>query len=69
MSGVLVGFAKVIRDLTERAALAEKARSRSCRMSRMIEQILDLTRSRLAGGLQVQPRAMNLSAAITATDA
>jgi PAS domain S-box-containing protein len=119
--GVLVGFAKVTRDLTERrnaeekmrllaaekAALEEKSRiqqfqekflailghdlrnplaaidmglgilrqrssddadlrimdrvhSSSRRMSRMIQQILDLTRSRLAGGIPVNPEPIDL---------
>jgi signal transduction histidine kinase len=34
-------------------------------MSRMIEQILDLTRSRLGGGLEVQPALMDLCATLT----
>lgn len=120
--GVLIGFAKVTRDLTERkeseeklralaaqnAALEEKSRiqqfqeqflailghdlrnplaaidvgagilrqlsadaasrrildrieSSSQRMSRMIQQILDLTRSRLAGGIEVKRVRMDLS--------
>jgi PAS domain S-box-containing protein len=37
-----------------------RMQSSSNRMSRMIEQILDLTRSRLAGGLEVQMRVMDL---------
>ena len=37
-----------------------RMQSSSNRMSRMIEQILDLTRSRLAGGLEVQLRVMDL---------
>jgi PAS domain S-box-containing protein len=125
-SGVLVGFAKVTRDLTERreaeanqralavekAALAEKSRvqefqerflailghdlrnplaaldmgagilrqrttdpamlrvidrmhASSLRMSLMIEQILDLTRSRLARGIELTPAPMDLRDAIT----
>ncbi len=124
--GVLLGFAKVTRDLTERraaeetlrvlaaqkAALAEKVRlqefqerflailghdlrnplasidmgagllrqrtsdpttlrilarmnSSSRRMTRMIEQILDLTRSRLAGGLEVHAAPMDLRDTLT----
>jgi PAS domain S-box-containing protein len=39
--------------------------SSSTRMSRMIGQILDLTRSRLAGGLELQPAAMDLHDALT----
>jgi PAS domain S-box-containing protein len=51
-------------EATTRVVVRMRASTR--RMSRMIEQILDLTRSRLAGGLQVHPRAMNLSSTITA---
>ena len=40
--------------------------SSSQRMSRMIEQILDLTRSRLAGGLTVSPQPMDLRDALSA---
>ena len=39
--------------------------SSSLRMSRMIEQILDLTRTRLTGGLQLAPMAMDLHASLT----
>jgi sigma-B regulation protein RsbU (phosphoserine phosphatase) len=35
------------------------------RMSRMIEQILDLTRSRLAGGIEVHPTSMDLCPMLT----
>jgi signal transduction histidine kinase len=42
------------------AQIVERMRTSSRRMSRMIEQILDLTRSRLAGGLQINPAAMDL---------
>ncbi len=121
-AGAVVGFAKVVRDLTEHVAaeeklrnlaaenarLAEQARtqefqerflailghdlrnplaaiamgtallkqrpandvsstrilgrmeSSTARMSRMIEQILDLTRSRLAGGLEMNPAPIDL---------
>jgi PAS domain S-box-containing protein len=126
--GVLIGFAKVTRDLTERraaedkmqllaaqnAALAEKSRiqqfqerfvailghdlrnplaaigmgagilrqrakndlasirvldrieSSSQRMSRMIQQILDLTRTRLADGLEVHRQPIDLSLVLNA---
>ena len=40
--------------------ILDRMDSSSRRMSRMIEQILDLTRSRLATGLEVYPRAMDL---------
>jgi PAS domain S-box-containing protein len=38
----------------------DRMQSSSQRMSRMIEQILDLTRTRLAGGLELNPRPMDL---------
>jgi PAS domain S-box-containing protein len=126
--GLLIGFAKVTRDLTERkdaeekmrslaaqnAALEEKARiqqfqerflailghdlrnplaaidmgsgilrqvstdpasfrvldridSSSRRMSRMIQQILDLTRSRLSGGIEVDPKPADLCRVLGST--
>jgi PAS domain S-box-containing protein len=40
--------------------VTDRMTSSSRRMSRMIEQILDLTRSRLEGGLPVSPAAMDL---------
>ena len=43
-----------------------RMQSSSLRMSRMIEQILDLTRSRLAGGLQIRPQPTDLRATIMA---
>jgi len=42
------------------ARVLARMQSSSARMSRMIEQILDLTRSRLAGGLDLELRAMAL---------
>jgi PAS domain S-box-containing protein len=39
----------------------DRMRTSSLRMSRMIEQILDLTRSRLAGGLLLRPQPIDLS--------
>ena len=42
-----------------------RMQSSSLRMSRMIEQILDLTRSRLADGLQLRPEPTDLCATIT----
>jgi sigma-B regulation protein RsbU (phosphoserine phosphatase) len=45
-------------ETTMRIVLRMKASTR--RMARMIEQILDLTRSRLAGGLEINPESMNL---------
>jgi len=43
-----------------------RMRSSSRRMSRMIEQILDLSRSRLGGGLRVEPAPMDLGAMLAA---
>ncbi len=42
----------------------DRMRASSLRMSRMIEQILDLTRSRLGGGLQINPQPFDLRDAI-----
>ncbi len=42
------------------ARVADRMKASTRRMKRMIEQILDLTRSRLAGGLAIKPEAMNL---------
>jgi len=46
--------------------VAERMKSSTRRMSRMIEQILDLARSRLGGGLDVKPAEMNLCPMMTA---
>lgn len=43
----------------------DRISSSSRRMSRMIEQILDLTRSRIGGGLPLNPAAMDLSIVLT----
>jgi PAS domain S-box-containing protein len=40
--------------------ILDRMRSSSLRMSRMIEQILDLTRARLTGGLPLNPKPMDL---------
>ncbi|HKO51359.1 MAG TPA: PAS domain-containing sensor histidine kinase [Polyangiaceae bacterium] len=45
--------------------ILDRMRSSSGRMTRMIEQILDLTRSRLAGGLEVTLRPMDLRESLT----
>jgi PAS domain S-box-containing protein len=45
--------------------VADRMRSSSRRMSRMIEQILDLARSRLGGGLEIKPQPMMLCPTIT----
>lgn len=49
-------------QLTDPAALRvlDRMHASSNRMGRMIEQILDLTRSRLAGGIELAARAMDL---------
>jgi PAS domain S-box-containing protein len=47
------------------ARIIKRMRSSSLRMSRMIEQILDLTRTRLAGGLELRRQPMELLEAIT----
>jgi PAS domain S-box-containing protein len=50
---------------TATTRVLDRMRSSSARMSRMIEQILDLTRSRLGGGLEVRPAPMDLCDALT----
>ena len=53
----------ILRERTTDAAAANvlgRMQSSSARMSRMIEQILDLTRSRLAGGLELDLQRMDL---------
>jgi PAS domain S-box-containing protein len=55
--------AGILRQISKDPAtirILDRMRSSSLRMSRMIEQILDLTRTRLGGGLEVQPRPMDL---------
>jgi len=42
------------------AGVVDRVRASSLRMSRMIEQMLDLTRSRLAGGFALSPRPLDL---------
>ena len=42
----------------------DRMKASSRRMTRMIEQILDLTRSRLAGGLEMNPESIDLSRTI-----
>jgi signal transduction histidine kinase len=43
----------------------DRMKSSSRRMSRMIEQVLDLTRSRLEGGLAITPASMDLRDTLT----
>jgi len=55
--------AGILRQISKDPAtirILDRMRSSSLRMSRMIEQILDLTRTRLGGGLEVQPGPMDL---------
>jgi PAS domain S-box-containing protein len=55
--------AGILRQLSKDPAtirILDRMHSSSRRMSRMIEQILDLTRARLAGGLQLNPKPMDL---------
>jgi PAS domain S-box-containing protein len=47
------------------ARVLDRVKSSSRRMSRMIEQLLDLTRSRLAGGLPLNPEPMDLCDTLT----
>jgi PAS domain S-box-containing protein len=58
----------ILRQLvTDPAAnrVLDRMRSSSSRMTRMIEQILDLTRSRLAGHLEVHPEPLDLLSTLT----
>lgn len=60
--------AGILRQLSKDPAMTrilDRMQSSSLRMSRMIEQILDLTRARLAGGLPLDPRPMDLRALIS----
>ena len=55
--------AGILRQLSHDPAtirILDRMHSSSRRMSRMIEQILDLTRTRLASGLEIEPRPMDL---------
>jgi PAS domain S-box-containing protein len=47
--------------------ILDRIDSSSRRMSRMIQQILDLTRSRLAGGIQVKPQPSDLCSVLSST--
>jgi sigma-B regulation protein RsbU (phosphoserine phosphatase) len=60
-TGLLRQQAEQARDATATRILS-RVRSSSRRMSRMIEQILDLSRSRMGGGLTVNPAPMELDA-------
>ena len=63
-AGVLRQRAVTAND-TAATRVLDRMKSSSRRMSRMIEQILDLTRSRLAGGLEVKPAPMDMCDALT----
>jgi PAS domain S-box-containing protein len=63
--GVLRQRAVVAND-TPTVRVLDRMRTSSARMERMIEQILDLTRIRLGGGLDVRPRPMDLCEPLTA---
>ena len=63
-AGVLRQRAKIANDAPTIHVL-DRMRSSSTRMSRMIEQVLDLTRIRLAGGLALSPEPMDLCETIT----
>ncbi len=55
--------AGILRQLSKDPAttrILDRMRASSLRMSRMIEQILDLTRARLTGGLPLNPKPMDL---------
>ena len=55
--------AAILRQLSKDPAttrILDRMHSSSLRMSRMIEQILDLTRARLAGGIALSPAPMDL---------
>ena len=63
-AGVLRQRAKIANDAATMNVL-DRMKSSSTRMSRMIEQVLDLARIRLAGGLALSPEPMNLCETIT----
>ena len=62
LAAIDMGAGILREQLSEPAALRilDRMQSSSSRMTRMIEQILDLTRSRLAGGLEMYPAPMDL---------
>jgi PAS domain S-box-containing protein len=62
--GLLAQRAVAASDDTASRILA-RIESSSRRMSRMVEQILDVARSRLGGGLEVSPSSMDLCATLT----
>jgi PAS domain S-box-containing protein len=64
-TGLLRQRAALLKDETL-VRVVDRMKASTRRMSRMIEQILDLTRSRLAGGLEINPESMNLCVTMTA---
>ncbi|HEX7453978.1 MAG TPA: PAS domain-containing sensor histidine kinase, partial [Polyangiaceae bacterium] len=67
LASIDMGAGILQQSLTEPAniRILDRMQSSSRRMTRMIEQILDLTRSRLAGGLDMVPDVMDLRLALT----
>jgi len=67
LASIDMGAGILRQSLTEPAniRILDRMQSSSRRMTRMIEQILDLTRSRLAGGLEMFPEVMDLRLALT----
>lgn len=67
LAAIDMGAGILRHSLTEPANLRilDRMQSSSRRMTRMIEQILDLTRSRLTGGLEMFPEPMDLRLALT----
>lgn len=66
LAAIDMAAALLSQHVTEPAAqrVLDRMRSSSSRMTRMITQILDLTRSRLAGGLEMVRAPMDLSVAL-----
>jgi PAS domain S-box-containing protein len=67
LASIDMGVGLLLQRSTDPAMLRiiRRLRSSSLRMSRMIEQILDLTRTRLGGGLELQHQRMDLLEVIT----
>ena len=65
--GMGLGILRQRADDATSLRILDRIESSSQRMSRMIQQILDLTRSRLAGGIQVHPQPMDLRSVLTST--
>jgi hypothetical protein len=63
LGSIDMGAGLLRQQLTNNPAMlrvVDRMRASSARMTRMIEQILDLTRTRLGGGLELNPVAMDL---------